>query len=94
MRRRNIFFILIILVILVAVFTQPSRQQFEEFVRNESPTPPIISRTNAFAFSIYDVQYYELQKVPVTKDSIGTKSVATPFKKATYLGLFGRFWKM
>jgi hypothetical protein len=91
MRRRTIIFIVIIVVIGIAVFTRPSRRQFEEYIRKESPTPPMITERNSYVFSFYDVQYFEVVN---TRDSLGTKQVATPFKKATYIGVFGRFWKL
>lgn len=94
MRRWNIFLILLLVVIAIGIFTRPSREQFLEYVRNESDSPPVLTgQTNAFAFSVFNVQYFEIQKVNAT-DSTGAKKVANPFKKATYLGLFGRFWKL
>lgn len=94
MRRWNIFLILLLAAIAIAIFTRPSREQFLEYVRDESKTPPILtSQTNGFAFSVFNVEYFEIQKVPAT-DSTGAKQVATSSRKATYLGLFGRFWKL
>jgi hypothetical protein len=94
MRRWNIFLILILVVIVIGIFTRPSREKFLEFVGKESELPPVlVSQTNAFAFSVFNVEYFEIQKIPAS-DNAGGKNVATPYKKATYLGLFGRFWKL
>jgi hypothetical protein len=94
MRRWNIFFLLLIVVIVIGIFTRPGREQFLEYVRSESETPPVLTKeTNAYAFSVFNVEYFSIQQLPLT-DSSGAKSVATPSKKATYLGLFGRFWKL
>jgi hypothetical protein len=94
MRRWNIFLIILLVVIAIGIFTRPSREKFLEYVRNESELPPVlVGQTNGFAFSVFNVEYFEIQKIPAS-DSVSGKNIATPSKKATYLGLFGRFWKL
>ncbi|HEX2629288.1 MAG TPA: hypothetical protein VHM26_09755 [Chitinophagaceae bacterium] len=94
MRRWNIILILLLVAIVIGIFTRPSREEFLEYVRKESETPPVLtSQTNGFAFSVFKVEYFEIQRIPAT-DSTGAKNVATTSKKASYLGLFGRFWKL
>lgn len=93
MKRRNIFFIVFILIALVAVFTKPGQEDFKKFIRTQSEMPPSIEYTNGFAYSLYNVTYYETQQPPAENRN-EKNSVVAPGKKATYLGLFGKFWKL
>ncbi len=90
-RFRNIVFLFIIAIILVAFFTRPGLEQFKDYQPSVATvkTPPVIDYENRFLYSRFTVTYYTAQ--PAAGEKPG---VAVPYGKDTYIGLFGRFWKM
>ncbi len=95
MKFRRLVFVFIGLVILLAWFTKPDLEKFQEFYASEARqigTPPVIEARNNFVYSRFDVSHFD--KITVGTDNAARKSLAVPVRKSVYIGLFGRFWKM
>lgn len=94
MRPKRILPLAIALILLAAFLTKPSREKFNDYIRDESAMPPIIEEKNGFVFALYDVKYFSSQNLPTLNSGGESKQVAIETKKETYLALFGRFWKL
>lgn len=91
----RLVFLFILAVILIAWFTKPGLEKFKTYLQ-EAPavsSPPSIEATDAFLYSKYKVTYFQPAIIP---DSTGRseKKVVVPGTTETYIGVFGRFWKM
>ncbi len=97
MKFRNVVFLFIAAVILVAWFTRPSYDDFVKFQADKQAqisSPPVIEFTNSFLFSRVQVTYFEKRAVPVPLQGDQKAAIAVPRSKEKYLGLFGRFWSL
>jgi hypothetical protein len=93
MRFGNTLIILLILIVLAAVVTEPGLKDFEKYLAEKGSYsyPPLIKHNNSFGFSIFDAEFYGPKQQ--TPDSLQKWTIG-PVKKERYLGLFGNFWKL
>ncbi|HEX7902923.1 MAG TPA: hypothetical protein VF487_03510 [Chitinophagaceae bacterium] len=91
---KSIIGTVLIIAVIVALFTKPGLDDFKSYIRTKSPLPPTIEYTNGFAFSVFKVSYFDLKSIPSRKAGSAEVAVAIPKEKATYLALYGRFWKL
>ena len=93
MKFRNLVFIFIIAILLVAWFTKPGREAFQKFLASEKiSSPPLIEEADGVIYSMYTVSYFGVKEIAPTDSS--TKKIAVPLRKEKFLGLFGKFWKL
>ncbi|GAB3006822.1 hypothetical protein GCM10027051_02950 [Niabella terrae] len=88
MKFRRLISILILLVIVVAFFTNPRKEAFMDFIQSGPATfdaPPTVSYTNHFLYSQAEVTYFR----PLTEAG---KQIAAASKEQ-YIGVFGKFFK-
>lgn len=92
MKFRNLVFLFLVIIILLAWFTKPDYDDFVAYHEQQDSnltSPPVIDYSDAFLFSQVKVTYY--QSVDA-KDL--QKTVAVPAVEEKYIGLFGKFWSL
>jgi hypothetical protein len=98
MKFRNLVLLFIAGILVIAWFTKPGKEAFKTFYDKEKKSitsPPMIEEQDAVLYTRYTVSYYDIKSLPDIKISGGKEAaIAVPRSKETYLGLFGRFWKM
>jgi hypothetical protein len=98
MKFRNLVLLFIAGIIIFAWFTKPGKEAFKIYYDKEKKSitsPPMIEEQDDVLYTRYTVSYYDIQSLPDIKISGGKDAaIAVPRSKETYLGLFGRFWKM
>jgi len=96
MKFRTIVFLVIIGALVVAWYTKPTIEDFKKYnaAKNNVAGPPVIDVKEGFVYATYTVSYFDIKKVKDLKVGGSDASIAVPVSKSTYLGLFGRFWKM
>lgn len=92
MKFRNLVFLFVVVVILLAWFTKPDQDDFMSYYdQRESNliSPPVIDYTDGVLFSKVKVTYYKAVDAVAEQ-----KQVAVPAMKEEYIGLFGKFWSL
>jgi len=90
MKFRNLVFVFLVVVILLAWFTKPDYDDFVSYQDQQVSnlnSPPVIEYSDALLFSQVKVTYYQ----QVDAKASGTP-VAVPAIEEKYIGLFGKFW--
>lgn len=100
---------ILIILLIIAAFTAPGDQKFSEFINKEKggdtmSCKPIIGKSTEIKLilrlaSIKYISYCDTQTQLIINDKAGKKLTTSYYvpkitKTETYLGLFGRFWKL
>lgn len=89
---RNTVFLFIVAAILVSFITRPGLDDFKSYLEKSAPkSPPSIEYSSSGLYSTFKVTYFEA--VADTAAGGGSRIVAVPAKKESYIGFLGRFWK-
>jgi hypothetical protein len=90
---RNTVFLFIVGVILVSFITRPGLNDFTTYLdkTGQLKSPPSIEHSSSGLYSTFTVTYFE--PVADTAAGGGSKIVAVPARKESYIGFLGRFWK-
>ena len=92
MKFRRLIFVVIIVIVLIAWFTKPNLQDFNDFyLKQRTDKPVIIDLSDQFLYSTVDVSWYVAAQLDPSAQAAPKAVVAG---KEKYLGLFGRFWKL
>ncbi len=97
MKFRNLVFLFIVILILVAWFTKPDYDDFMAFREEQASdlhSPPVVDYSDGFLFSQVKVTHFQpLEKMAA--DSTGQQqTLAVPTQVEKYIGVFGRFWSI
>lgn len=87
-------FLLIIVVIAIAFFTKPNKDSFFDYVQKGQSfsSAPIIEEKDYFLYKQFTITFFD--QLPAVDSTGKSKNVAVSSDKETFLGLFGKFWKM
>ncbi|MET0635552.1 MAG: hypothetical protein ABWZ25_05965 [Chitinophagaceae bacterium] len=91
MKFSRLVIVFLCLLVVVAWLTKPGPDAFREFYQSElsSDGPPVIAFKDKFLYSSVEIDFYK----PARMEG-GEPLKAVSVKKQSYLGLFGRFWKL
>lgn len=95
MKFRNLVFLFIVAVVLIAWYTKPDYDDFLAYRDKQTDLPkipPSIEFTDAFLFSQVKVVYFEPREVDIKIQGDKKAAVAVPLRTEKFIGLFGRFW--
>lgn len=99
MKFRKGIFLFILAILITAWLTRPGTTDFDTYRAShlkKDRTPPIIESTNGIVFSLFTVSHFETRDIPSRKPDgrDSTTTIVIPREKESFLGLFGRFWKL
>ena len=97
MKFRNLVFLFIVALILVAWFTKPDYDDFMVFREEQASDlhgPPVVDYTDGFLFSQVKVTHFQALEKPAVDSTGQTQTLAVPSQTEKYIGLFGRFWSI
>lgn len=97
MKFRNLVFLFVIAIILIAWFTKPEYKDFVLFQEKQDAhpgIPPSIEYEDRFLFSQIKVVYYETREMESSGPEGQRTALAVPVSTEKFIGLFGRFWSI
>lgn len=92
MKFRYAILALICIIIVAAWVTKPTAQAFNKYYQSQPSNidaAPLINTIDKFLYTVNKVTVYTQLTIAAEH-----KQVATPQLKETYIGLFGKFWKI
>ena len=92
MKFRKLVIIFILAVVVAAYFTKPTKDDFIKYIQPtvlHTGQPPVVDYQDKFLYANVATTFVDI------KDAANNNGRLTaPASKATYIGLFGRFWKV